>query len=296
MDPILNPYAPGAGTRPPELAGRDEVLETARIALARTRVGRPSKSTLMVGWLRGVGKTVLLDRMREEAEAQGMHALAVEAPESRSLPSILAPQLRQALLRLSRTEAARDLAQRGLRALAGFASALKVKYHDIEVGLDLEPEPGLADNGDLETDLQDLLQAVGEAEKADGNCVALFIDELQYVEEDQLAALITALHRATQRQLPVTMIGAGLPQVRGRMGRAKSYAERLFEFPRDRRSVVRRRQARHRETRGVRRRGYRAGRPGPDRQQDAGLPVLFAGVGQADVGRCRKVADIRSRR
>ncbi len=230
MDPVLNPYAPGAGTRPPELAGRDEVLEAARIALARTRIGRPSKSILMVG-LRGVGKTVLLDRMREDAEAQGMHALAVEAPENRSLPSILAPQLRLALLRLSRKEAARRLARRGLRALAGFASALKVKYQDIEVGLDLEPEPGLADNGDLETDLQDLLQAVGEAARADGTCVALFIDELQYVEEDQLAALITALHRAAQRQLPVTMIGAGLPQVRGRMGRAKSYAERLFEFP-----------------------------------------------------------------
>ena len=180
MDPILNPYAPGAGTRPPELAGRDDVLEAARISIARTRIGRPSKSTLMVG-LRGVGKTVLLDRMREDAEAQGMQALAVEAPESRSLPSILAPQLRQALLRLSRKEAARQLAQRGLRALAGFASALKVKYQDIEVGLDLEPEPGLADNGDLEIDLQDLLQAVGEAAKADRNCVALFIDELQYV-------------------------------------------------------------------------------------------------------------------
>ena len=184
----------------------------------------------MVG-LRGVGKTVLLDRMREDTEAQGMHALSVEASETRSLPSILAPQLRQALLRLSRQEAARHLAQRGLRALAGFASALKVKYQDIEVGLDFEPEPGLADNGDLETDLQDLLQAVGEAAKADESCVVLFIDELQYVEEDELAALITALHRTVQRQLPVTMVGAGLPQVRGRMGRAKSYAERLFEFP-----------------------------------------------------------------
>ena len=230
MDPVLNPYAPGAGTRPPELAGRDEVREAARIALARTRIGRPSKSTLMVG-LRGVGKTVLLDRIREDAEAQGMYALSAEAPETRSLPSIVAPQLRQALLRLSRQTAARHLAQRGLRALAGFASALKVKYQDIEVGLDFEPEPGLADNGDLETDLQDLLQAVGEAAKADESCVVLFIDELQYVEEDELAALITALHRTVQRQLPVTMVGAGLPQVRGRMGRAKSYAERLFEFP-----------------------------------------------------------------
>ena len=230
MDPVLNPYAPGAGTRPPELAGRDEVREAARIALARTQIGRPSKSTLMVG-LRGVGKTVLLDRIREDAEASGIYALSVEAPEARSLPSILAPQLRQVLLRLSRRAAARDLAQRGLRALAGFATALKVKHQDIEIGLDFDPEPGLADNGDLETDLQDLLQAVGEAARADASCVALLIDELQYVEVDQLSALITALHRTAQRQLPVTMIGAGLPQVRGRMGRAKSYAERLFDFP-----------------------------------------------------------------
>ena len=230
MDPILNPFAPGAGTRPPELAGRNEVREASRIALARKQIGRPAKSTLMVG-LRGVGKTVLLDRIREDAEAGGIYALSVEAPETRSLPSILAPQLRQVLLRLSRRAAAGHLAQRGLRALAGFATALKVKYQDIEIGLDFEPEPGLADNGDLETDLQDLLQAVGEAASADASCVALLIDELQYVEEDQLAALITALHRTAQRQLPVTMIGAGLPQVRGRMGRAKSYAERLFDFP-----------------------------------------------------------------
>ena len=230
MDPILNPFAPGAGTRPPELAGRDDVREASRVSLARIRIGRPSKSMLMVG-LRGVGKTVLLDRIREDAEASGVFALIVEAPEARSLPSILAPQLRQVLLRLSRRAAARDLAQRGLRALAGFATALKVKYQDIEIGLDFDPEPGLADNGDLETDLQDLLQAVGEAARADSSCVALLIDELQYVEEDQLAALIAALHRTAQRQLPVTMIGAGLPQVRGEMGRAKSYAERLFEFP-----------------------------------------------------------------
>ena len=230
MDPIRNPYAPGAGTQPPELAGRDEIRETARIALERTRIGRPSKSLLMVG-LRGVGKTVLLDRIREDAEARGTCALRVEAPENRSLPSILAPQLRTALLKLSRREAARELAQRGLRGLAGFVGALKVKYQDIEVGLDFDAEPGLADNGDLETDLQALFEVVGSAAKAGATCMALFVDEMQYVPEDQLAALITALHRTAQRQLPIIMLGAGLPQVRGNMGRAKSYAERLFEFP-----------------------------------------------------------------
>ena len=230
MDPVGNPFAPGAGTPPPELAGRDELRETVRIAVARTLLGRPTKSILMVG-LRGVGKTVLLDRMRDDAEATGIHTLRVEAPESRSLPAILAPQLRQALLRLSRNEQARDLAQRALRGLAGFAKALKVKFGDIEVGLDFEPEPGLADNGDLEHDLQALLEAAGAAAQKAGTALVMFVDELQYVEEDQLAALITALHRAAQRRLPVVLVGAGLPQLRGRMGRAKSYAERLFDFP-----------------------------------------------------------------
>jgi GTPase SAR1 family protein len=230
MDPVKNPYAPGAGTPPPELAGRDDFRETVRIALERVRAGRPAKSILMVG-LRGVGKTVLLDRLREDAEAMGIQTLRVEAPESRSLPAILAPQLRQALLRLSRNEQAKEFAQRALRGLAGFAKALKVKYQDIEVGFDFEPEPGLADNGDLEHDLQALLEVTGAAAKKAGTALAMFVDELQYVEEEELAALITALHRTAQRSLPVVLVGAGLPQLPGKMGRAKSYAERLFDFP-----------------------------------------------------------------
>jgi hypothetical protein len=230
MDPILNPYAPGAGTPPPELAGRDELREAVRVAVERVRRGLPTKSVLMVG-LRGVGKTVLLDRMRDDAEASEIQTLRIEAPEGRSLPALLAPQLRVALLRLSRNAQAKELGERALRALAGFAKALKVKYHDIEVGLDFEPEPGLADNGDLEHDLQALLETVGAAAQKAGTAVVMFIDELQYVEEEELAALITGLHRTAQRKLPVTLVGAGLPQLRGRMGRAKSYAERLFDFP-----------------------------------------------------------------
>jgi len=230
MDPITNPFAPGAGTPPPELAGRDELRETVRIAIARVRRGLPTKSLLMVG-LRGVGKTVLLDRVRNDAEGAGIQTLRVEAPEGRSLPAILAPQLRQALLRLSRNEQAKDLAQRALRALAGFAKALKVKYDDIEVGFDFDPEPGLADNGDLEHDLQALLESAGVAAQKAGTAMAIFVDELQYVKEEELAALITALHRTAQGRLPIVLVGAGLPQLRGRMGRAKSYAERLFDFP-----------------------------------------------------------------
>ncbi|MCW5767418.1 MAG: ATP-binding protein [Phycisphaeraceae bacterium] len=230
MDPILNPYAPGAGTQPPELAGRDAIRGVVRIAVERTRRGLSAKSVLLVG-LRGVGKTVLLDRMREDAEASGVRAIRIEAPESRSLPAMLAPQLRVVLLSLSRQERSKERAVRALRALAGFARGLKVKYGDIEVGIDYEPEPGLADNGDLEIDLSALLEEAGEAARSAGTAIVMFIDELQYVHEEELASLITALHRAAQRGLPIMLVGAGLPQLRGRMGRAKSYAERLFEFP-----------------------------------------------------------------
>jgi Cdc6-like AAA superfamily ATPase len=230
MNPIRDPFSPSAGSPPPELAGRDELRESIHIALERARIGRPAKSAMLVG-LRGVGKTVLLDRLRMDAENSGIHTVRIEAPEGRSLPALLAPQLRQALLRLSQIAAAKDYAIRGLRALAGFASKLKVTFGDIEVGMDYEPEPGLADNGDLEHDLQALLEQVGLAAKSAGTALAMFIDELQYVPEAQLAALFTAIHRTEQRQLPVVLVGAGLPQLRGQMGNAKSYAERLFDFP-----------------------------------------------------------------
>lgn len=230
MDPILNPYSPGAGTPPPELAGRDELREKVRVAIGRIRIGNPAKSVLMVG-LRGVGKTVLLDKMRQEAEASGVYTLKLEAPEDRSLPALLAPQLRLILIKLSAIESAKAYATRGLRALAGFAKALKVKFNDIEVGLDLEPEVGLADNGDLEGDLAVLLEQVGLAAQSAKTAVVMFIDELQYVKEPQFAALITALHRCAQAKLPVTVIGAGLPQLLARAGDAKSYSERLFDYP-----------------------------------------------------------------
>lgn len=230
MDPIRNPYAPGAGSPPPELAGRDAVRDAMRVAIGRMRIGRAAKSALLVG-LRGVGKTVLLDRIREDAIATGAVTARIEAPEKRSLPALLAPQLRQGLIALSRVEAAKDLSVRGLKALAGFVRGLRVRFNDIEVGLDCEPEAGLADNGDLEHDLQDLFEAVGEAARAAETVYVIFIDEMQYVEEPELAALITVMHRMAQRQLPVVLVGAGLPQLRGRMGEAKSYAERLFDFP-----------------------------------------------------------------
>ncbi|EYC52715.1 ATPase AAA [Hylemonella gracilis str. Niagara R] len=229
MDPRTNPYAPSAGAPPPELAGRDRVIETAAIALDRMRHGLVARSVMLVG-LRGVGKTVLLNRLHREAEQKGFATVLLEAPEKRSLPALLVPAMRAALLKLDRLAASGDLAKRALRALGGFVQAMKLKYNDIEFGVDLGLEPGVADTGDLDADLISLFQAVGEAAQERQTVVVLFIDELQYVPEEQLAALITALHRCAQMQLPVTMVGAGLPQLVGQMGRAKSYAERLFEF------------------------------------------------------------------
>ena len=230
MDPRTNPYAPGAGTVPPELAGRSEVIEKAAIALDRCRNGLAARGLLLVG-LRGVGKTVLLTRISQETEARDFVVVSIETPENRSLPALLIPALRTALLKLNRMSAAGDLGKRALRVLGGFVGAMKVKYQDIEFGLDLGSEPGVADSGDLEHDLVALFTEVGRAAKEKKTAFGLLIDEIQYIKEAEFAALIMALHKCTQNQLPVMLIGAGLPQLVGRAGRAKSYAERLFEYP-----------------------------------------------------------------
>ena len=229
MDPRRNPYAPGAGTPPPELAGRDELLEEAAIALDRIRNRLAAKSLMIVG-LRGTGKTVLLNRIAVDAEARGFTTLFLEAPEKLSLPGLLAPALRTALLKMSRRQAAAGATRRALRALGGFVRSMKVSYADIAFQVDLGSEPGLADTGDLQHDLSELLQSCGEAAHASGTTLTLAIDELQYLKDDQLGALIAALHRTAQLQLPVILIGAGLPQLAALAGRARSYAERLFRF------------------------------------------------------------------
>ncbi|MBN7830659.1 ATP-binding protein [Stenotrophomonas maltophilia] len=229
MDPRRNPYSPGAGTPPPELAGRDEVIEKADVALDRIKNGRAARSVILYG-LRGVGKTVLLNKIKQDAEANGIKAVSIEAPENRSLPASLAPALRSMLLSLSTWENAKAKGKRAYTALGGFVGALKLKYNDIEMSVELPTESGLADSGDLEHDLMALMIAVGEAAMESGTAAVLFIDEIQHVSEGELGALIMALHAASQRQLPITLVGAGLPQLLGLMGDAKSYAERLFEF------------------------------------------------------------------
>lgn len=228
MDPRRNPFAPGAGSRPPELAGREAILEGVSVALDRIRNRRHAQSVILIG-LRGVGKTVLLNEMRRAAEGEGIIAVPIEAPEGQSLPVLLVPALRTALLKLDRGQAAMTLAKRGIGALARFVKAFKLSYGELEASIDLG-EIGVADNGDLESDLIDLIDLAGAAAGERGTALVLFIDELQYVEERELAALITALHRARQNERPIALVAAGLPQLAGLMGKAKSYAERLFLF------------------------------------------------------------------
>lgn len=230
MDPIKNPFVPGAGTPPPELAGRSLVLQKAQIAVGRAREGKSAKSPILVG-LRGVGKTVLLVRIRELAETAGCRAVMIEAHEGKPLPALLIPSLRQVLFQLDKVAGASDKVKRGLRVLRSFMNSVKLTINEIDIGLSIEPEHGTGDSGDLEADLGELFLAVGEAAKAASTAVAICIDELQYLSETEFSALIMAMHKVSQMQLPVIMIGAGLPQIVGLAGESKSYAERLFDYP-----------------------------------------------------------------
>jgi len=230
MDPIKNPFSPGAGSPPPELVGRDPILEQARILLGRIKQRRPEKSILLTG-LRGVGKTVLLNEIERLAKADGYHTIAIEAHEDKPLGPLIAPPLRSLLFELDRIAGAGDKAKRGLRVVRSFLGALKVTYQDISIGLDVDPEQGSADSGDLEIDLPNLFAAVAEAAEERKSVVAVLIDEIQYFNQKELGALIMAMHKVQQRQLPLVLLGAGLPILPGLAGESKSYAERLFSFP-----------------------------------------------------------------
>lgn len=230
MDRIRNPFAPGAGNPPPELAGRAALIEQAEVALGRVGLGRSTQSLILVG-LRGVGKTVLLVRIKEIAEERGFRTAFIEAHEGKSLAELLLPSIRNLLFALSMVERAKEKARRGLRVLRGFLGALKLSLGDLDLEIGVDPERGVADSGDLESDLPNLLLVVAEAAKAADRSVALLIDELQYFDQTEFSALIMAMHKISQANLPFVMFGAGLPQVLALAGESKSYAERLFRYP-----------------------------------------------------------------
>ena len=228
MDPYRNPFASGAGSRPPELAGRDDILETARISCGRAVKGKSARSIMLLG-LRGTGKTVLLNEIGRIAEQEGLLVSRVEAPENESLARLVYPELRKVLRSLSGVETAKQIAVRGLKGLRNFASIFNIEVAGVEVSV--EPEPGLADSGNIQYDLPDLFILIGRAAQAAGRGWILLIDEVQYLSEADLSALIVAIHRISQEGLPVLLVGAGLPQIARLAGEAKSYAERLFLYP-----------------------------------------------------------------
>jgi hypothetical protein len=227
MDAGKNPFAPGAGTQPPELAGRSENLTRAGVILDRIKAGRSERSSLLIG-LRGVGKTVLLNQMQRMADERGFQTLLIEAPEDRSLAELLVPPLRQILLRIDLVQGTKEKLRKARITLQSFASTFKVSIGDI--GVEVSSPSGMADSGVLERDVTDLLVSVGDAAAESKSAVAIFIDELQYVAVEELGALFAGIHRVGQLNLPLVVFGAGLPQLAGLSGEAKSYAERLFAF------------------------------------------------------------------
>jgi hypothetical protein len=179
--------------------------------------------------LRGVGKTVLLNKIEQEAEALGHVTSFIEAPEGQKLTELLYPRIHQALRRLSNVAAAKTAVHSAMRALRGFAAVFKVSVGEASIAVD--PDPGIADSGNIEYDLTDLFVRVGEAAQAAGKAWTLLVDEVQYLGERDFAAIIVAIHKANQKNLPILFFGAGLPQVAALSGEAKSYAERLFTYP-----------------------------------------------------------------
>jgi len=230
MDPITNPFSPGAGAPPPELVGRDPLLEQARILLGRVKQKRPEKSLLLTG-LRGVGKTVLLNEIERMAKKDGYHSILLEAHEEKPLGELIFPALRSLLYELDRVAGAGDKVRRGLAVLRSFIGSIKLTVNDMALGLDIEPAKGTADSGDLEIDLPNLFVAVAEAAEERKTAVAILIDEIQYLNQKELGALIMAMHKMQQKQLPLVLLAAGLPVLPGMAGESKSYAERLFNFP-----------------------------------------------------------------
>jgi hypothetical protein len=228
MDELENPFRPGAGTPPPALVGRDELISKFRLTVGRALKGRLGKSVMPIG-LRGVGKTVLLNAFNEIAENEGLKVGYIEAPETGDLRRLLAVRLRKILIDLDRAGKVSRAAKRALGALSSFTYNLP---DGSSISLNVDALVGVADSGELSDDLTDLLVEAGKAAADRKTGIVLAIDEVQYLSSEELGALISAVHRTVQLSLPVVLVGAGLPQLPGLTGEAKSYAERLFEFPR----------------------------------------------------------------
>jgi len=230
MDPIRNPYAPGAGQRPPELAGRDVQLEAFRFVLERVAKGRPERSIVLVG-LRGVGKTVLLNAMRSQAVRAGWGTGKLEARPDQAIRRPLGAALHMALRELGHPAPTGVLST--LKAFVERAASPTAKAYDRwNSGISAPTVTGRGDSGDIEIDLVELLGDVAGLGADKGKGVAIFIDEMQDLGADDVSALCAACHELGQQGLPLIIVGAGLPHLPAVLSASKSYSERLFSYSR----------------------------------------------------------------
>ncbi len=228
MDRIKNPFNPGAGSKPPALVGRDQIIEEATIQIKRANLGNSIRAQMLLG-LRGVGKTVLLNHISTIAEENKHVITVIESNEDIELVAVLQSEIQQLLRKLSVIENVKDKVLRAFSVAKSFFSTFNIDIGGISI--EIEPEFGTADSGLLESDLAQLFVVIGEVAKAANRPWSIFIDEVQYLKSSDLSALIVALHRCSQKNLPILFFGAGLPQVAAMSGDAKSYAERLFAYP-----------------------------------------------------------------
>jgi hypothetical protein len=224
VDPIKNPYTPNAGARPPELAGRGAQIESFRVLVGRLKAGTTEKSMIITG-LRGVGKTVLLNTFEDIAEAEGFRTSFRELDGSSSISELLARDVHKTLAQLSLTKRVGDNVRAALSGLSAFTLKDPSGY---ELSVDLRR---ISDARLLAEDMTEIFLATGEALIDRKTGFVLFLDELQFIQENEFRAIISALHRATQKGLPISLAAAGLPQIPQLAGEARSYAERLFDFP-----------------------------------------------------------------
>lgn len=225
MDPAKNPFSPGAGVQPPELAGRKDILEKANLAIRRMNYGNFSRSCLLLG-LRGVGKTVLLTRIESMAKEQNCEVCSFEVSQNTSLPQQLANEAKNLLQKFSKKEKMKETVKTAASVLRGFASAFSLKLGDFSI--EVLPTPA---SGDLRVDMIALLLSIGLASKEVNRTTVLLIDELHTAKKEELGSLIMALHKISQLNLPILLFGAGLPLLTKLAAEARTYAERLFEYP-----------------------------------------------------------------
>ena len=230
MDPIKNPFSPGAGSPPPELVGRDQNFEQFRILFGRIKQKRSEKNIILTG-IRGVGKTVLLNEIERLAKKNGHQTIFIEAQENQELIRLISPLIRKLLFDLNRTSGASEISNNSLAVLHRFIEGVKVKENEQILEGTVEPKKKPDENGELEANLSSLLVAIGEVAEILQSLVAILIDEIQYFSQPELSSLIIAMHKIQQLQLPVVLIAAGLPTMPGLAGESKTYSERLFRFP-----------------------------------------------------------------